>query len=87
MELLKYIETLSQEEKELHKDLIKECVEREKEVKQYCKSTQENLLKLYDVVYIMATNAKRAESATRDMIKHTDDLYINTVHVDKDILQ
>jgi len=36
-----YIKTLSQEERELHKDLIKECSERESDL---CKISEENKL-------------------------------------------
>jgi hypothetical protein len=77
MELLDFIETLSNEERELHKNLIQECVEREQEIKKYYHSTKDNLIKLYDVVYNMAENAKLAEYATKEMINHANNLFFN----------
>lgn len=77
MELLDFIETLSNEEREIHKNLIQECVGREQEIKKYYHSTKENLIKLYDVVYTMAENVKLAKQSTNKMVKCANNLFFN----------
>jgi transposase len=56
--------TLSPEELELHKDLIEECLSREKEIEQHSKNLNNNLKKINSVTYKLVEDLNKIANFT-----------------------
>lgn len=69
-----YVKTLSPEEKEFHKSIIKECTQREKYLKETFRSAKENTEKLGKSVDSLLTGIETFSKETEKLAKVTEEV-------------
>ena len=74
---------LNEEELELHRGLIEECLEREKRINESSEEARRQLKRLADGIETVSAKAVMLEQAVRQLVDHLENIYLKTLPEDR----